>query len=41
MVLAAIAVSVVVAGIVVLGLVNVTPQPEIVEKVIPSGRLSR
>lgn len=39
--LAAIVVAVLVAGVVVLGMVNVAPQPQSVEKVIPSGRLSR
>ena len=41
LVLAAIAVSMLVAGVVVLGLIKVAPQPQSVEKVISSDRLSR
>lgn len=39
--LAALGVSVLVAGFVVLGLIDVAPQPQSVEKVISSDRLSR
>lgn len=39
--LAALAVSVLVAGIVVLGLIDVAPPPQSVEKVISNDRLSR
>jgi hypothetical protein len=41
LVLAAVAVSVLVAGFVVLGLIDVAPQPQTVEKVISNDRLSR
>lgn len=41
LILAAIAVAALVAGIVVLGLVNVAPAPQSVEKVIPGDRPSR
>ena len=41
LVLAAVAVSVLVAGVVVLGLIDVAPHPQSVEKVISNDRLSR
>lgn len=41
MMIAALAVVVLVAGFVVLGLIDVAPQPQSVEKVISNDRLSR
>ncbi len=41
MITAAIVISVLVAGVIVLGLIDVAPDPQSVEKVIPGDRRSR